>query len=182
MEALKYDNFQYYTYNDYKEWEGSWELVDGIAYAMAPAPYPIHQKVVANIWRELDSNLLCEKKQCAVYLSPIDWKINENSVVQPDVALFCEETTKQYFSKTPPLIVEVLSKNTAFKDVTTKFELYQKEGVLFYIIIEPNTEISDIFKLINGKYQLLKKITKEDSYTFDISIECQTKVDFSRVF
>jgi hypothetical protein len=40
MEALKYENFTYYTYNDYKDWEGSWELIDGVPFAMAPAPYP----------------------------------------------------------------------------------------------------------------------------------------------
>jgi len=182
MEALKYDNFQYYTYDDYKEWEESWELINGVAYAMAPAPYPKHQKIVANVWRELDNNLECSNKNCAFYLSPIDWKVNENTVVQPDVALFCEETEKQFFSKTPPLVVEVLSKNTALKDVTTKFQLYEKEGVLYYVIIEPHTEISDIFKLVEGEYQLMKKATKEDIYSFDISPECQTKVDFSKLF
>jgi len=57
MEALKYDNFQYYTYDDYKEWEESWELINGVAYAMAPAPYPKHQKIVFQIGKELDNNL-----------------------------------------------------------------------------------------------------------------------------
>jgi Uma2 family endonuclease len=182
MDALKYDDFQYYTYDDYKEWDERWELIDGIAYSMAPAPYPIHQRVVANIWRELDTNLECLQKACTVYLSPIDWKIDEKTVVQPDVAIFCEETTNQFFSKTPPLIVEVLSKATAKKDVTTKYQLYEKEGVLYYLIVEPNSEIIDIFKLIDGKYQLMTKATKEDSYIFELSSECHTRVDFSKLF
>ncbi|MBN2825405.1 MAG: hypothetical protein JXQ76_08785 [Campylobacterales bacterium] len=42
MEALQYDNFHRYTYEDYKEWEDRWELIDGVAYAMSPAPYPTH--------------------------------------------------------------------------------------------------------------------------------------------
>ena len=33
----------YYTYEDYCHWEGRWELIDGIPYAMSPAPNPIHQ-------------------------------------------------------------------------------------------------------------------------------------------
>ena len=182
MEALKYDNFPYYTYSDYKEWDDKWELIDGIAYAMAPAPYPKHQKVVVHVWRELDKNLKCSNKNCTVYVAPIDWKIDENSVVQPDVALFCEETEKQFFSKTPPLVVEVLSKSTALKDVTTKYKLYEKQGVLYYIIIEPNSEISDIFKLIDGEYQLMKKATKEDVYEFKFSDDCSSQIDFSTVF
>ena len=44
MAALKYDNFLYYTYEDYKYWEDSWEIIDGIPYAMSPAPYPKHGK------------------------------------------------------------------------------------------------------------------------------------------
>lgn len=182
MEALKYDNFPYYTYSDYTKWDDSWELIYGIPYAMAPAPYPKHQKVVVQVWRELDKNLICNDKNCEVYVAPVDWKIDENSVVQPDVALFCEETQNQFFSKTPPLVVEVLSKSTALKDVTTKFDLYEKQGVLFYIIIEPNSEISDIFKLIDGEYQLMKKATKEDVYTFELSNDCSSSIDFSTVF
>jgi len=182
MEALRYDNLPSYTYSNYQEWEGSWELIDGVAYAMAPAPYPKHQKVVAKIWRELDKNLECSNKNCEVYISPVDWKVNESTVVQPDVALFCEEIQQQYFSKTPPLVVEVLSKATALKDVTTKMSLYEREGVQFYIIVEPTSEISDIFKLVDGVYTLMKKATKEDSYEFILSDECRTKIDFSTVF
>jgi len=182
MEALKYDNFQYYTYDDYKEWDDRWEIIDGIAYAMAPAPYPKHQSIVFKVSKELDKNLECNDKSCEIYVSPVDWKVDENSVVQPDVALFCEKTTKQFFSKTPPLVVEVLSKATALKDVTTKYRLYEKQGVLYYIIIEPNSEISDIFKLIDGEYKLMKKATKEDSYKFEFSDECGSKIDFSTVF
>ena len=38
----------HYTYDDYKTWEGEWELIDGIPFArnssmMAPAPEIKHQ-------------------------------------------------------------------------------------------------------------------------------------------
>ncbi|HIP30245.1 MAG TPA: Uma2 family endonuclease [Sulfurospirillum arcachonense] len=137
---------------------------------------------MAYIWRELDKNLECSNKNCEIYIAPIDWKVDDSTVVQPDVVLFCEKTDKQYFSKTPPLVVEVLSKATALKDVTTKMKLYEREGVKFYIIVEPNSELSDVFQLVNGEYELMKKCTKEDSYKFEISDECFTEVDFSTVF
>ena len=182
MDAIKYEDFPYYTYDDYKHWEGSWELIDGISYAMAPAPYPKHQKMVFRISKELDKNLEGCSDGCEVYIAPIDWRVSDDTIVQPDVALFCEETQKQYFSKTPPLVVEVLSKSTALKDVTTKFKLYERKGVMFYIIIEPNSEVADIFKLIDGEYQLQKKLTKESSYEFELDNGCKTKVDFGAVF
>ena len=182
MEAIKYDNFQYFNYDDYKTWEESWELIDGIAYAMAPAPYPVHQKVVFRISKELDANLECSDELCEVYISPVDWKVNDSTVVQPDVVLFCEKTDKQYFSKTPPLVVEVLSKATALKDVTSKFDLYEREGVLYYVIVEPNTELTDIYKLIDGTYQHVKKLNKTESYTFELNDGCETAVDLSKIF
>ena len=44
MEALKkYDYTPNYNYEDYKQWEGDWELIGGLAYAMAPAPMKRHQ-------------------------------------------------------------------------------------------------------------------------------------------
>ena len=182
MVAIDYDGFQYYTYEQYKTWDDSWELIDGVPYAMSPAPYPKHQKVVFKISKELDVNLKCNKDVCEVYISPVDWKIDEITVVQPDVALFCEETEKQFFSKTPPLVVEVLSKSTALKDVTTKKMLYERTGVLYYVIVEPHTEIADIYKLTEGKYLHLGKYTKEDTATFDLPDACQTAIDLSKVF
>ena len=182
MVAIDYDSFQYYTFGDYEKWEDRWELIDGIAYAMSPAPYPMHQRVALRIAKELGNNLVCSSKECEIYISPIDWKINENTVVQPDVALFCEETEAQFFSKTPPLVVEVLSKATALKDVTTKKDLYEREGVLFYVIVEPHTEVADIYKLIDGKYQHSGKYTKEERCDFELSNACRSAIDFSQVF
>ena len=173
---------QRYTYDNYKEWEDSWELINGIPYAMAPAPYPKHQKIVAHIWRELDRNLKCIFKDiCEVYISPVDWRVDDTTVVQPDVAIFCEESDKQYFSKTPLLVVEVLSLSTALKDTTTKFELYQREGVKVYIIIDPDTQKGEIFQLQDGKYELAKTVEKEGIYNFSDK-ECKTTIDFNKVF
>jgi len=180
MTNLAYD-LPSYSYDDYITWEDSWEIIDGVAYAMSPAPYPKHQRLVAKIWKELDDNLT-ECSNCEVYISPIDWKIDDTTVVQPDVALFCEKTANQYFSKTPPIVVEVLSKATALKDVTTKFELYQKVGVKYYVIVEPESEVADIFRLESGKYQLVKKFTSQDSYDFELENSCKTKIDFANVF
>jgi Uma2 family endonuclease len=182
MAAIDYDSFQYYTYEQYMTWDDSWELIDGVPYAMSPAPYPRHQKVLFNISKELDNNLECSNDVCEVYISPVDWKIDETTVVQPDIALFCEETEKQFFSKTPPLVVEVLSKATALKDVTTKKELYERTGVLYYIIVEPNTEIADVYKLTDGNYLHLGKYTKNDTVTFDMPDVCSAAIDLSKVF
>ena len=43
MEAFKEEKYHpNYTYDDYKHWEGRWEVIDGVAYAMSPMASPKH--------------------------------------------------------------------------------------------------------------------------------------------
>ena len=49
MSELKYEYLPKYTYDDYKHWEGKWELIHGIPYAMSPAPRIEHQLVSGKI-------------------------------------------------------------------------------------------------------------------------------------
>ena len=169
----------FFTYEDYKNWEGRWELIDGKAYDMSPAPYPRHQRVILKIAKIMMDSFEC--KNCEIYISPIDWKLDNINVVQPDIAIFCEDPKEQYFSKTPPFIVEVLSKSTAKKDINEKFNLYEKSGVQYYIIVEPNSEVVDIFELTNSKYELKSKLTNDKSYKFTFD-DCKVSIDFKEVF
>ena len=82
MGVLQLEDLPSYTYNDYKNWEDNWELIYGIAYAMSPAPMIKHQSVSNNIAWEL-KNSFKECKQCQVLL-PVDWKISDETIVQPD--------------------------------------------------------------------------------------------------
>jgi len=45
--ALAYQ--EYYTFEDYQQWEGDWELIEGMPYAMAPSATVTHQTVGLNI-------------------------------------------------------------------------------------------------------------------------------------
>lgn len=38
MTVIRLEDLPYYTYDDYKSWEGRWELIHGIPYAMSPYP------------------------------------------------------------------------------------------------------------------------------------------------
>ncbi|BCD60673.1 MULTISPECIES: Uma2 family endonuclease [unclassified Nitratiruptor] len=168
-----------YTYEDYKKWEGRWELIDGIPYAMSPAPYPKHQRLLLRTAKELMETMEC--KECEVFISPIDWKVNEDTVVQPDVAIFCEETQEQYFTKTPPVAVEVLSEATAYKDLTTKFELYERTGVHYYVVINPKREVAEVFYNKGKKFELLGYFEKEGKVDMQWN-GCEASIDFKRVF
>jgi hypothetical protein len=79
----------HYTYDDYVHWEGQWELIDCIPYAMSPAPVPQHQWIASNLgakFRDALKNACCH---CKVYM-PIDYKLSEDTVFNPDLLIVCK--------------------------------------------------------------------------------------------
>jgi Uma2 family endonuclease len=169
---------EYYSYEEYCQWEGNWELIKGVPLAMAPAPMITHQVIAANILFELKSSSR-DCKKCLVF-GEADWKVNDDTVVKPDVVLTCNETNNTYMTKAPEIIVEVISKSTAKRDEQTKFKLYEEEGVKYYVIVYPNDLKAKVYKLENGHYLKMGDFLT-DSYTFEES-SCKASVDFGVVF
>ena len=164
-----------YTYKDYCLWEGRWELIEGIPYAMSPAPNMKHQWVVANMIYELKRALKKSKcKHCKVY-DFIDLKVEEDTILQPDCSIVCGATKKNYLDFPPILVVEILSEATALKDRISKFSIYESFGVKYYLIIDPEKELEEIYFLKNSKY-LLQNFTSETPFTFSFSDNCKIEV------
>jgi len=169
---------EYYSYDDYLEWEGNWELIYGSPLAMAPAPMINHQVIAGDILFELKSSTKgC--KECLVF-GEADWKINNDTIVKPDVVLICNETNEAYMTKAPEIIVEVISKSTAKRDETTKFKLYQEERVKYYIIAYPRDLKAKVYKLENGKY-IKEGDFLTESYDFK-ETTCKASINFNNVF
>jgi Uma2 family endonuclease len=124
----------HYTYDDYCQWEGRWELLEGMPYAMSPLPVPEHQHISGNLFSLLKKELP-KCKNCSVYL-PLDWKISDYTIVQPDLLVVCKKIDKKYLDFTPVLVIEVLSPATASKDRGEKMELYQSQKVRYYLIVD----------------------------------------------
>jgi len=167
--------YEYYTYEDYKNWKGDWELIGGVAYAIAPAPLITHQYITNMISFELNKNLECE--ECKV-LSEVDYKVNEYTVLRPDVVLSCNDDEEKYLTKAPKIIFEVISPSTAIRDEEVKFKIYEEEGVEFYGIVYPYDLRAKLYKNIDGKFKKIGDFNKE---TFDFRV-CGVKVDFENVF
>ena len=147
---------QRYTYEDYLTWgdDERWEIINGIAYNMSPAPNTSHQSVVVNFAYLLKSNLL--GKKCRSFVSPIDVVLSEDNVVQPDVIIVCDpkKITKQNIQGAPDIVFEILSPSTSLKDKTIKKDLYEKYGVKEYILVNPSERYVEHSILENGKYSL----------------------------
>jgi len=181
MGALKIEEIPRYTYDDYKLWDGKWELIAGYPYAMSPAPMIKHQSISSKIARELEE-IFQDCTKCQVLL-PVDWKIAEDTVVQPDNSVICHEPKNDaYITQAPKIIFEVLSKATAKKDRGVKYDLYEKEGVNYYIIVDPQEENAKVYQLQNGTYVKMCDVS-DATVTFKIE-ECDKELpfDFSKIW
>ena len=85
---------------------------------------------------------------------PIDFKVNESTILQPDVSIICGKPTKPFIDFPPVLVVEVLSPSTALRDRHTKYGIYEEQGIKYYLIVDGDKEKIEIYKLVDGKYEL----------------------------
>ena len=152
---LPVDTQRRFTYADYLTWpdEERWELIQGEAYDMTPAPSSLHQRVVGEIFFRLRAAL--EGKPCVAFVAPVDVILSEFDVVQPDILVVCDRAkiTPACVRGAPDLVVEVLSPSTAIKDRRAKKEAYERFGVREFLVVEPEARYVERFVLeADGAY------------------------------
>ena len=144
-----------YTYHDYLTWpdEERWEVIEGVAYDMSPAPSVKHQRIVWNIVGNI-SNYLGAQEKCRGFSAPTDVVLDEHNVVQPDVFVVCDRAKigEQAIMGAPDLVIEVVSPATEVKDRREKKAVYEKFAVGEYILVFPEREYVERYLLEEGKY------------------------------
>lgn len=150
-----------FTYDDYLTWpdEERWELIDGEAYNMTPAPSRRHQEILLALARDFYDFL--EDKSCKVYVAPFDVRLPEGNqsdsdiatVVQPDLTVVCDSTKldDRGCLGTPDLIVEIISPSTAAHDYIRKLALYERQQIPEYWIVHPVDKTVMVFLLTDNR-------------------------------
>ena len=134
--STAYKVLPHYTYEDYRQWEGKWELIEGIPYAMSPAPNIRHQRISVKMLALFHQALKTNACDCEA-LMPVDYKVAEDIIIQPDLLIMCPPAIEgNYVTQTPQLVVEVLSPSTAMKDRNNKFIIYEAQKIPYYLIVD----------------------------------------------
>ncbi len=168
-----------YNYADYLTWQFTErvELFKGKVAKMFPAPTSLHQGIVTNLLLK-SANFVFQKRKkdkhgCKIFTAPFDVRLplfdkTENkeitTVVQPDIVVICDESKidERGCLGAPDLVVEVLSKSTAKKDVGIKFNLYEEAGVKEYWIVSPGEHIITAWLLDEkGKFSNAKMYSED---------------------
>lgn len=179
-----------YNYAEYQKFppEERWELIDGNAYNMSPAPTPKHQDLVGQLYRKFSDYL--EDSTCRVFIAPFDVRLLTDhkkdeeirNVVQPNVTIICDpdKLDDHGCQGSPDLIVEVLSPATAKKDRFEKKRLYRDAQVREYWIVDPTNETVEVLRLEGSDYIESGVYSREDSVS--VGIFDDLTIDLRRIF
>ena len=118
-------------------------------------------------------NLLEQKNnvcECEIFYE-IDWIVDNNTIVRPDVMIVCGNNNDEYQTFPPTLILEASSPSTRMKDRNTKYNLYEMCGVKYYIIADPQKKSVEVFELTDNKYK------QTDTTTFVLTRDCSISLD-----
>ncbi len=157
-----------YTWADYCSWpdDERWELIDGVAYAMAAAPSISHQKVVGRLYSRLERALVAGA--CEPFIAPTAIRLSDTDVVEPDILVVCDpaKVKASHVEGAPDLIVEVLSPGTAARDLRPKKALYERAGVKEYVVVDPLEHYAIRFVLIDDTYDRGTVVAWDEVLTF----------------
>ena len=153
---------KHYTYADYLTWpdDARYELIDGEAFLMSPAPLVEHQEVAGEVYYQLRNQL--DGQPCRPYIAPVDVRLPRtdeadaaiDTVVQPDVLVVCDpgKVDRRGVRGAPDWVLEVLSPSTAAHDQIAKRRTYERAGVREYWLVHPGDRTLTVYVLDNGQY------------------------------
>jgi Uma2 family endonuclease len=152
-----------FTYRHYRTWPDSerWELIDGHAWAMSPAPRTRHQEILGRLFTSLREAV--KGRPCKAFIAPFDVLVPDRdesddevaTVIQPDISVFCDRSKigTRGARGAPDLVIEILSPSTSKKDLNEKFGLYERHGVKEYWVVDPGNYCLQVWRLgPNGRY------------------------------
>ena len=154
-----------YTWAEYRTWSDDqrWEIIGGEAHAMSPSPTVRHQMVQTKLGRRLDE--FFDGKPCRAIVSPMDVKLSDTDVVQPDVLVICDpqQIKLTHIEGAPALVVEILSESSALRDRTTKMRLYARHGIPEVWLVTPYPSMIEVYRLDGESYRLAGTYTRADA-------------------
>ena len=162
-----------YSYADYLTWHFNErvELIRGWISKISPAPGTTHQAVSWDIAYYFANYF--RKTNCKTFAAPFDVRLLDSkksknnqqvfSVVQPDICVICDEKKidERGCVGAPDLIIEIVSPGNSKREMKTKYELYEENGVREYWIANPLEKNIMLYVLKAKKYHL-KKIYFDD--------------------
>jgi len=169
-----------YTVDDYRHWDGDWQLIEGVPVAMSPSPFAVHERIATEFVKSFGSQIDQQGCDCRVYAG-LDWIVSDNTVVRPDVMVVCGPQPERHLERPPVVAVEILSPSPRELDLVVKRRIYQQNGVAFYVIADPETKQVEIARTGTPPGES-ETIDEEQTAELQVSEDCQITVNARQAF
>lgn len=156
-----------YTYEDYCKISNDkrYELIEG-ELLMTPSPITNHQRISRRLEFILEK-FITENNLGELFYAPYDVYFDNENVVQPDLLFISKDRLHIIGEKNvqgvPDLVIEIISENSAYRDMVQKKKLYAKFGVKEYWVVIPEGEEIEIYTLKDNTFQIYKAYGKDDT-------------------
>lgn len=133
---IKYTSDEYFSLNaDESE---LCELINGRIVSLA-SPSVMHQRISGAVFAQIYSFIQSNNGKCEPFFAPLDVRLDDFNVVQPDVFIVCDvsKINGRICDGVPDFVAEVTSSNYRH-DYVDKLFLYKNSGVREYWIIDTN--------------------------------------------
>ena len=157
------------TYEDYRKTpdDQRYELLDG-ALVVLPTPNTAHQKALFRIARLVEDFVL-ERGLGGVFIAPTDVVLSDTNVVQPDVIFVSKERMSVVgdanIQGAPDLVIEIVSPNNPERDLVRKRDIYARNGVGEYWIVDPEARSIRVMTLEGSTYSIIGEYGAGDKLT-----------------
>lgn len=135
-----------------------YELLDGRIVMTPPAGWT-HSGIAAGLVRAL-SDHVARHALGKVFESSAGYELPSGDTLEPDVSFVSTvrfgtrppRTPNQFLRMAPTLVIEILSPSTARRDQTEKKDIYARNGVDEYWIVDPAKKVVTVFHLSRHRY------------------------------
>ena len=136
-----------------------YEIIEGVKF-MAPSPNIRHCHVIINLIGELN-NYVRDNKLGIIFHDNMDVHLPDGNLFRPDFAFISAGNAKlgldkvdDRFHGVPDMVAEIFSRSTMKRDITVKKDVYERNGVKEYWMIDPWRQSIEVYLLRDGKYFL----------------------------
>jgi len=139
-----------------------YELLDGTL-IVSPAPGPAHQRVSVVLTHILE--LACPAE--LIVFAPVSVRIGAGSALEPDAVVGRPaDVSGSRLVRAPLLVAEILSPDSALRDLNLKKAAYERFGVPSYWVIDPDLDRPALraFELEEGTYTETACVTGDEPF------------------
>ena len=130
------------------------ELIEG-EILMSPSPKEKHQRVSVALVQRLADHVQ-RQKTGRIYAAPFDVHLPSGDIVEPDIIFVATANAsiiQDWIRGVPDLLIEIVSPEGVERDRIVKRDLYARNGVKEYWIVDPEAESVEVLCLSGDRYE-----------------------------